>query len=93
MPRGGQPGNQNAAKAKHWRQAIDRVCAQKGGTVEQGLDQIAEKLYQAAMAGESWAILEIGNRKDGKPVQPVAGDDESDPIRHVVDGCITLKRP
>jgi hypothetical protein len=32
---------------------------------------IADKLVEAAMAGESWAIREVADRIDGKPVQAI----------------------
>ena len=39
--------------------------------VTKGLERVAKKLLQAANKGESWAIQEIANRMDGKPVQAV----------------------
>lgn len=35
------------------------------------LDRIAEETVKCAMAGEEWAIVEIGNRLDGRPAQEV----------------------
>jgi hypothetical protein len=35
------------------------------------LAQIAEKLTLKACAGEPWAVLEIANRLDGKPIQQI----------------------
>lgn len=32
---------------------------------------IAEKLVEAAVSGEPWAIREVADRKDGKPMQAV----------------------
>jgi hypothetical protein len=78
-------GNQNAKKAKRWEGAITRALAKvaAGAGVEAGLDTLAEKLVTAAAAGEQWALLEIGNRMDGKPAQAVSidGDGEGGPVK------------
>lgn len=77
-------GNQNARKAKRWESAITRALAKvaAGQGVEAGLDRLAEQLVAQANAGEQWALLEIGNRLDGKPAQVVVGDADDDPIQH-----------
>lgn len=67
--RGGQPGNQNASKNKPFWHAIDRAIAQEDG---KRLRAAAEKLLDAAAAGEAWAIKELGDRLDGKPAQAIA---------------------
>lgn len=67
--RGGQPGNDNAVRAKRWREAITRALARKAGSVDQGLDNIAEKLVLLAMDGDPWAIDHMADRLDGKPRQ------------------------
>ncbi len=80
--KGGQPGNQNAARAKKWREAIMRALARKSGSVEAGLDAAADKLAVLAIDdGDKWALEEIGNRVDGKPAQVIAGDDDLPPVR------------
>lgn len=77
---GGQPGNQNAKKAKIWADAVKRAIARKAnGDLSSGLDKLADKLVEAADAGEQWAVLELGNRLDGKPAQAIIGGDEGDP--------------
>ena len=85
---GGQPGNQNAAKGKLWRNAILRAIAKAGGGVEPGLDKAAAQLVQLAMDGDKWAIDHIADRMDGKPKQSIGGDDDTDsaPIRVIVEG-------
>jgi hypothetical protein len=77
-------GNQNARKAKRWESAITRALAKvaNGAGLEAGLDSLAEQLVSAAAKGEQWALLEIGNRLDGKPAQIVIGDADEDPIQH-----------
>lgn len=68
---GAPVGNTNATKAKPWRDAIDRALAQDNG---KKLRTIAEKLLDAAAAGEGWAIKELGDRIDGKAIQPIAAE-------------------
>lgn len=83
---GAPAGNQNAAKAKRWQGAITRALARvaDGEGVEAGLDKLADQLVQAAQKGEQWALIEIGNRLDGKPAQSVtvAGEEDGAPIKH-----------
>ncbi len=77
---GGQPGNKNAKKAKIWADAVRRAIARKAnGDLSGGLDRLADKLVDAADAGEQWAVLELGNRLDGKPAQAIIGGDADDP--------------
>lgn len=65
---GGAPkGNTNATKNKPWIAALERHFAQNPDK----LAKIAAKTADAAMAGESWAVQEVANRLDGKPMQPV----------------------
>lgn len=82
--RGGQLGNQNAVKAKKWREAIMRALARKSGSVDAGLDAAADKLTKLAIDdGDKWALEELGNRLDGKAPQGIGGDDDLPPIRTV----------
>lgn len=60
-------GNKNATKSKAWEAAVRRHFTQN----PEKLAKIAETVAKAAEAGESWAVQEIGNRLDGKPVQQV----------------------
>jgi hypothetical protein len=69
---GGQPGNQNAAKNKAWRSALDRAIAQDDG---KRLRAAAEKLLDLAEAGEAWAVKELGDRLDGKAAQAIINAD------------------
>lgn len=61
-------GNQNAAKAKLFEGALRRALNSNN---RDRLYDIAEKLVQAAEAGESWAIQHVADRLDGKPKQAV----------------------
>lgn len=83
---GAQPGNQNAKKAKRWSDAIARALAkvELGKGVEAGLDTCATQLVKAAIAGEQWALKELGDRIDGKAAQSVTvSGDEDNPLRTV----------
>lgn len=77
-------GNQNAVKARRWREAIMRALARKCGSVDQGLDAAADKLACLAIDdGDKWALEEIGDRLDGKPAQSLIhqGDEEGGPVK------------
>lgn len=90
--RGGQPGNQNAVRAKRWREAILRALARRSGSVEAGLDAAADKLAILAIDdGDKWALEEIGNRLDGKPAQAIVGDDDHAPVK--MEGCLKFIKP
>lgn len=84
-------GNQNAAKAKVWLAAINRALERRSaGDRVKALDECADRLVSAVLAGEQWAILELGNRLDGKPAQAIVGGGEgSDPIQAKVEVCWT----
>ena len=85
-------GNQNAKRAKRYQKAIERALANAcGGSVDDGLDKAAAQLVTACFAGDQWALKELGDRIDGKAVQPIGGDDDSPPI--TVRGMIELVRP
>ena len=65
-------GNDNAAKGREWRQAIQRALSRRSEKdYRAGLDLVADKLVDAACNGDRWAIEEIGNRADGKPSQSI----------------------
>ncbi len=78
-------GNQYAANARKWRQAIDRAL-DKQSVIDQmdALETIASKLIEAAQNGDQWAIKELGDRIDGKSAQSViVSGDEENPLRTV----------
>lgn len=71
-------------KEKSFYNALSVALAQANGVDLEGkrvtkLRVIAEKLVEAAEAGESWAIREIADRIDGKPMQAIehSGEIES----------------
>lgn len=59
-------GNRNAKKGKEWFDALRKECVQKDA-----LRKVAAVVVEKAIAGEQWAIQEVGNRFDGKPAQAV----------------------
>lgn len=68
---GGRP-----PREKSFFNALSVALAQANGTDLEGkrvtkLRTIAEKLVEAAEAGEAWAIREIADRVDGKPMQAI----------------------
>ena len=84
MPeRGGQPGNQNAVKAKRWQQAIDRALekrckadgiAELDRLAEVYLDTIEDMTQGTEKRGPSIAgFADLADRLDGRPAQTVQG--------------------
>lgn len=71
---GAPTGNQNAAKGKRWKHALEKVT---GRNDWKKLDEIAEKLVESALEGDMAAIKEIGDRLDGKAVQSIAGEPDA----------------
>jgi hypothetical protein len=66
--RGGQPGNQNAAKSKLVADAMRKAAAQEDyARLRQGV----EKVWDAFASGEQWAAGFVRDTFDGKPAQAV----------------------
>jgi hypothetical protein len=86
-------GNQNALKARLWRDAVLREVARQGGSLADGLAKAAAMLFQHAVNGEQWAVKELGDRIDGKPAQMLIhnGDEDGGPVQ--VEGRIKLVKP
>jgi hypothetical protein len=75
-------GNQYAARGRVWRDAIDRAMEIRGaGDRVAALNELAAKLIDKAAEGDMSALKELGDRLDGKSVQPVAGADGEPPIK------------
>lgn len=73
---GGQPGNQNAAKGRRWRDAIDRALAKRSkaaGTEE--LDRLAEQFLREVESQGIVGFKELADRLDGKAAQEITGAD------------------
>lgn len=66
-------GNSNAKRAKIWSDAIRKALAGDKGSI----NRIAQALIRKAEDGDLQAIKEIGDRLEGKPMQPVGGDQEN----------------
>lgn len=70
MERGGQPGNQNAAKGRMWRDAIQRALRKRSKSDQvEALDELAEQFLDAVRKGDITAFKELGDRLDGRPMQ------------------------
>ena len=73
--KGGAPeGNDNARKGKLFYDQLRRVLVQND---QLKLRQVSEKLVEAAIEGEPWAVKEVFDRMDGKAVaiQEIQGPD------------------
>ena len=69
---GGQPGNQNAIKAKRWSQAIDRALAKRSKAEGiEALDALAEQFLDAVAKEGVNGFRELGDRLEGKPSQEI----------------------
>lgn len=82
---GAPEGNTNAATGKLWRAAINRALdnrSKKGA--KDALDKLAEKFLSECDQGQGWAFRELGDRLDGKAVQPIAGADGGPLIVEIV---------
>ena len=65
--KGGAPvGNQNGKKGKLFYDALRIALIQED---KKKLRKITDKLVESAENGEPWAVKEIMDRMDGKPVQ------------------------
>lgn len=71
---GAPVGNDNARRGREFKEGLRRVLARKHGTVQAGIEVLAGKLADAAEAGESWALIEVANRLEGKPEQAITGE-------------------
>ncbi len=74
--RGAQPGNKNGVHDKPWTKALERALLQynaKGIKAGEAIRRLADRVVRDALAGDAVATREIAERLDGKPVQPVAG--------------------
>lgn len=83
---GAPKGNQNAARARVWRAAIERALDRRTKSRADGIkeiDALAEKLLDLVAMGDLAALKEFGDRIDGKPAQAIVGDSEADPIQTV----------
>lgn len=82
--RGGQPGNQNAAKSRLFEQAFIRAIKQrdlKDGDGET-LRRMAEKMIDMALEGNVKAFTASRDTVDGKPPQQVdLGNSNGEPFR------------
>jgi hypothetical protein len=69
FPKGvsGNPGGRPAEKA--FADAVRIAVNREGPDGRKKLMMLAEKLVDAALAGEGWAFQQIGDRLDGKPAQ------------------------
>lgn len=79
---GAPVGNKFAARGRVWRDAIDRAMEIRGaGDRMAALNELAAKLIEKAAEGDMSALKELGDRLDGKSVQPVAGADGEPPVK------------
>ena len=69
---GAQPGNNNAGKGRDWADAVRRALARRkdsGGTMEGGLNALADKFLNAVAEGGVAEFKEMADRLDGRAHQ------------------------
>ena len=72
--KGAPLGNQNAAKGRAWRDAINRALAKRSRVdAKEALDDLAEKFLAKCDEGEMQGFRELGDRLDGKAPQAITG--------------------
>lgn len=62
----------DAKQDKVWAAAVKRAVHRRMENEDgkpQKIERLADQLVDFAMAGQGWAVQEIGNRLDGKPHQ------------------------
>ena len=68
--------NQNAAKGRIWRDAINRALENRSRVAaKEAIDELAEKFLEKCDEGEIQAFRELGDRLDGKAAQAITGPD------------------
>lgn len=92
--RGGQPGNQNAAKGRMWRDAVDRALKRRSRVDQvEELDRLADVFLDAIEAMTQGTekrapsvagFVELADRLDGKSTQTIAGDADSPLVVNLV---------
>ena len=78
----GESGNPDGnKKQRRFLAAIDRALLAEDG---KRLRAAAERLLDLAANGEPWAIKELADRLDGKPVQQISADPDGGPLAIVL---------
>ncbi len=79
--RGAPFGNKNGEKGRRYREGIMRALAREsGGNVQAGIDRLCTQLVRAGFDGQQWALQELGNRLDGKPVAQISIESQIRPV-------------
>lgn len=68
-------GNSNSGRRKserHFANMVRIAVAESGATGQPKLRELADVLVAQALQGEGWALKEIADRLDGKPVAKIA---------------------
>lgn len=74
-------GRPSGAREKPFRDELRRLLYVDD---REELRKVAKALIGRAKEGDPTAIRELADRLEGKVPQAVVGDNESDPIRHIV---------
>ncbi len=82
-------GNQYASKSRIWTAAIQKALDKRSRlSGMQEIERLADKLLDLASEGELQALKELGDRLEGKAMQPtevdLTGELSLKEIRHVI---------
>lgn len=80
--KGAPVGNKNNTKNRPWSEAINRALLADNG---KKLRALADKLIDRALEGDVSAMKEVGDRVEGKSLQPIAGFDGKELVVRIVD--------
>jgi hypothetical protein len=68
-------------REKPFRDALRKIAYEND---RDELHKAARALLKSAREGDTAAAREVADRLDGKVPQAITGDDDGDPIRHIV---------
>lgn len=84
---GNPEGTPGPKKNKLFKDALTTAIKRTDGDKTK-LAQIAEALVKKAIDGDVSACNAIADRLDGKPTQPISGDDDAPAILHRIENVI-----
>lgn len=85
MPAGRPRGSQNKDKPVRDALRLESVAAEQGLECLAPVGSLRWNARQLLMRGDPVAFREIADRLDGKVAQPIGGDDDTGPVKVVIE--------